>query len=362
MFKKVIGLAVMAVLSNPLMADDRWSINAGGYYYLFDNDRVLEDKAGLGINAEKRFDNKGLRFGINGTDTEADWTNGPNIDVRVYQVDGLYYLTEHGNWQPYLLGGVAHAEFDRPGSTDREAQLSAGGGFRYALSDNWHWWAEARAVLGIDHDKSGDGVFATGLGYSFGDVARAEPTPAPAPAPVDSDGDGVTDDRDQCPDTPRGVAVDSVGCPLDSDGDGVPDYQDRCPDTPAGTKVDELGCHEVVEQAKLDVRFPLNSSVVDSRYLDDVKRVADFMKQYPKLTVTIEGHTDSQGADSYNQTLSDRRAANVADVLVNRFGIERSRVSHRGYGETRPVASNDTAEGRAQNRRVVAVVRTTIKQ
>ena len=170
----------------------------------------------------------------------------------------------------------------------------------------------------------------------------------------------MTDDRDQCPDTPRGVAVDSVGCPLDSDGDGVPDYKDRCPDTPAGTAVDELGCHDIVEQVKLDVRFPLNSSVVDASYLDDVKRVADFLKQYPKLTVTIEGHTDSQGTDSYNQTLSDRRAANVADVLVNRFGIERSRVSHRGYGETKPAASNDTAEGRAHNRRVVAVVRTTV--
>ena len=70
----------------------------------------------------------------------------------------------------------------------------------------------------------------------------------------------------------------------------------------------------------------------------------------------IEGHTDSSGAAAYNQSLSEKRAASVRDYLVNQADVDAARLTSRGYGETRPIATNDTAEGRAQNRRVSAVV------
>jgi hypothetical protein len=75
--------------------------------------------------------------------------------------------------------------------------------------------------------------------------------PSEPPPPADTDGDGVTDDRDQCPNTPLGTAVDSFGCPVpvDSDGDGVPDDRDQCPETPFGEEVDSDGCPVVVEPA-----------------------------------------------------------------------------------------------------------------
>ena len=78
------------------------------------------------------------------------------------------------------------------------------------------------------------------------------------------------------------------------------------------------------------------------------------MKSFPSTSVVMEGHTDSKGAEAYNQRLSERRAKTIADMLVTDFGIDGSRVDSRGYGESRPVASNDTDEGRQHNRRVVA--------
>ncbi|WP_080376624.1 OmpA family protein [Stenotrophomonas sp. Marseille-Q4652] len=83
---------------------------------------------------------------------------------------------------------------------------------------------------------------------------------------------------------------------------------------------------------------------------------AQFMREYPLTKVVLEGHTDDRGSEAYNQQLSEKRAAAVAGVLVERFGIDRSRVSSVGYGESSPIVSNDTAENRARNRRVTAKV------
>jgi outer membrane protein OmpA-like peptidoglycan-associated protein len=171
------------------------------------------------------------------------------------------------------------------------------------------------------------------------------PPAAPA-APKDSDGDGVPDNIDQCPLTPRGVAVDAKGCPKDSDGDGVPDYNDQCPDTPKGAKVDPRGCWVIG-----GVEFDLNRWNIKPMYypaLDDVVKV---LKANPGLKVEIQGHTDNTGSAQYNQGLSERRARAVMEYFMKK-GIDKSRLTAVGYGLTKPIASNETAEGRAQNRRV----------
>ena len=87
-----------------------------------------------------------------------------------------------------------------------------------------------------------------------------------------------------------------------------------------------------------------------------MQALADFMKQYPQTSTVVEGHTDSVGTDAYNQGLSERRANAVRDVLVNQYGLSPDRVNAAGYGESRPVADNATADGRAINRRVEAEV------
>ncbi|MDX1722714.1 MAG: OmpA family protein [Pseudomonas sp.] len=158
----------------------------------------------------------------------------------------------------------------------------------------------------------------------------------------------------------------------DQDGDGVFDRRDRCPDTPPNTSVRHNGCPfpeyasppQVMEPAEpavpvrveLDVKFDFDKSVVKAGSHADIKSLADFMKQYPQTSTAVEGHTDSIGSDAYNQGLSERRANAVREVLVEQHGIESNRVSAVGYGETRPVADNDSESGRAINRRVEAAV------
>lgn len=109
-------------------------------------------------------------------------------------------------------------------------------------------------------------------------------------------------------------------------------------------------------RVELDVKFDFDKSVVKEGSFADIKNLADFMAQYPQTTTVVEGHTDSVGTDAYNQGLSERRANAVRDVLVNQYGLAGERVNSVGYGETRPVADNSTAEGRAINRRVEAEV------
>lgn len=108
----------------------------------------------------------------------------------------------------------------------------------------------------------------------------------------------------------------------------------------------------------LKVEFDTDKAIVKDKYYDDIKRVADFMKQYPDATATIEGHTDSVGNDEYNQELSENRADSVRQYLIEKFGIYGSRLESVGYGESRPIASNDTEEGKQRNRRVEAVLET----
>lgn len=108
----------------------------------------------------------------------------------------------------------------------------------------------------------------------------------------------------------------------------------------------------------LSVQFDTAKAVVKEKYYDDIKRVADFMKEYPETSASIEGYTDDIGAKEYNQKLSEARANSVRQYLIDKFGIDGSRLTARGYGEDNPIASNATVEGRRQNRRVEAVIET----
>jgi OOP family OmpA-OmpF porin len=176
--------------------------------------------------------------------------------------------------------------------------------------------------------------------------------------PVDSDGDGVPDNQDKCPNTPRGVKVDAVGCPLDSDGDGVPDHLDKCPDTPPGVPVDEEGCPpqgieaidgEWVIRGRL--LFDINKWKLKPGALPILGQAADYLKKNTQWNVEIQGHTDSTGQMEWNMTLSGRRAESVRDYLVEQ-GVDASRFTTKAFGPSEPMESNDTREGRAQNRRV----------
>ncbi|MDP2470916.1 MAG: OmpA family protein [Candidatus Palauibacterales bacterium] len=207
---------------------------------------------------------------------------------------------------------------------------------------------------GCPLDSDADGVF-DGL-----DQCPATPKGAEVDAkgcPSDRDGDGVFFGIDLCPNTPAGVVVNATGCPVDSDGDGVFDGPDACPNTPAGARVDARGC--LVQLELRNVEFEFNSFELTRSarsYLSDL--AGQIVQQAdPEGTGRLElrGFTDSVGAEAYNQRLSESRAEAVRDFLLSTsMEMEKfiDRLDAVGYGEADPVATNDTEEGRARNRRV----------
>jgi outer membrane protein OmpA-like peptidoglycan-associated protein len=230
----------------------------------------------------------------------------------------------------------------------------------------------------------------------------------------DADGDGIADKDDKCADTPKGVKVDATGCPIDTDGDGIADYLDSCPnekglsqfkgcpdsdgdgiadkddkcpnlkgdaqysgcpDTDGDGITDNedkcpkvkgiasnKGCPEVTEEVKQlftqalqGIQFESGKDIIKKSSYSILDQVVKVMNDNPEYKLKINGHTDSQGDDNMNMTLSDKRANAVKTYLVDK-GIDSERLSAAGFGETLPVADNNTADGRAKNRRVEFVV------
>lgn len=182
----------------------------------------------------------------------------------------------------------------------------------------------------------------------------------------DEDRDGVFDRLDRCPGTLLGVAVDLSGCPADADGDGIIDSRDRCPDTPAGLAVLDDGCprqettgnenakeRETLARLELDLHFSTGTCRLLPGNELEIAKGRRFLRQHPGARVVIEGHTDSVGPAKFNLTLSRQRAERVARLLAQELGRSLNGFRIVGYGESRPIADNNTQAGRERNRRVV---------
>jgi OmpA-OmpF porin, OOP family len=174
----------------------------------------------------------------------------------------------------------------------------------------------------------------------------------------DRDADGVPDNIDQCKDTPAGDKVDEKGCslPKDKDGDGVTDDKDRCPSTPAGVKVDAEGCQVLFEQAKKPlilegVNFATGKAELTPESQAILDGVAESLVAHEDIKVQVGGHTDNTGSAAVNKRLSAARAESVRQYLISK-GVAADRLTAAGFGPSKPIASNKTAAGRAQNRRV----------
>jgi len=201
---------------------------------------------------------------------------------------------------------------------------------------------------GCELDSDGDGVVDS-KDRCLGTPKGAKVDRHGCQQELDSDGDGVIDSKDKCPGTPRGAQVDRNGCELDSDGDGVVDRKDRCPGTPAGIKVDRKGCAEPI--VLKGVNFENDSAVLTAKAKSILNGVAGSLKKRPDIKITIAGHTDSRGSSAYNKMLSQRRADSVRRYLGSK-GVKVSNLTAKGFGEEQPIATNNTAAGRADNRRV----------
>jgi outer membrane protein OmpA-like peptidoglycan-associated protein len=199
----------------------------------------------------------------------------------------------------------------------------------------------------------------------------------------DTDGDGVADLDDKCPSSPSGSKVDVNGCPMDddkdgvmndvdrcpnafgpeslrgcpdTDGDGVADIDDRCPNN-KGT-IENKGCPEIAKQDAVRITY-IGSKIFFENNSDKLKvaslvlldELTKILNKYEGANLFIDGHTDSNGSDEFNQVLSQKRTNSVRAYLIEK-GIADSRLTATGFGESKPIATNQTSLGRAKNRRV----------
>lgn len=211
--------------------------------------------------------------------------------------------------------------------------------------------------LGGCPDKDGDGII------DSEDKCPKEKGSLILEGCPDSDGDGVADYVDECP-TQKGVH-DSKGCPkveiVDTDKDGIPDTDDKCPKQ-YGSKANQ-GC-PIIEKEAFDIakiaqeklEFHTGSSEIKPESLPSLTVLSDYLSKNPTITLTLSGHTDNVGKPEKNMKLSESRAQSVKDYFVT-HGVDATRISAAGYGDTKPIGDNRTASGRAVNRRVEIVLK-----
>ena len=296
---------------------------------------------------DRGYANVGLNFGINLFDSmfdqvelgftnsieQVDYETGNSANVTKVFTNLIkeYSLTDSTSF--YALAGIGHEFFSNDDDISNENSFfgNYGAGIKYKISEQVALKFDARHMIETNH---GDNSLSynVGLAVPFGKVVKAA-TVVETPAPVVA--------------KPAPVAA-----PKDSDNDGVIDSLDECPNTMAKAKVDSVGCMTLVN---LNINFDTNSSVIKDSYNTRIVEFANMMKANPKLKATIGAHTDSVGSDAYNQKLSERRAASTVEAL-KALKVDASKIKAVGYGETKPVATNATVEGKAQNRRVEAVM------
>lgn len=280
--------------------------------------------------------------------TELNYTRAYNdMDIRPSEsnvgydrlsLDGLYHFTDSKVIDPYVKLGVGHDRYNYSGGpTDHNTDADAGVGARFHVTDNFSIRPEVAAIHEFDTNQT-HGLVTVGFSFALGSAPKAVAS-APAPIPV---------------------AVTPPPAPQDSDGDGVPDDRDKCPNTPRGHEVDANGCEYALhktEEIRLDINFANDKADITEAYVGEVEKAAKFLKHYGNVKAEIAGYTDNTGSHAHNAKLSQRRADAVRNMLITRYNVDASRLTAVGYAEADPVASNKTPEGRAQNRRVIAVMK-----
>ena len=392
---KRIGTLVFGVCIAAFTATAASAGAAPGSWYIapsinalwLDDERVADDDAGitlaLGRTLNENWDVELAYFG-----SEHDRAGNDSLELQGFALSTKRVFYREGRVNPFLSLGLGRVKsILQPGTDEDDLTAMFGGGLLIDLGPARDDGSamQLRADLGARRSLSEneqfphavDYVGGLGIQYSWGGTVTR--------LPVDTDGDGVTDDLDKCPGTSAGTPVDATGCPLpqDDDGDGVVNESDKCPGTPPGKKVDAVGCEidgdddgdgilnsvdqcpnspkgervnnvgcpfdrELVLQG---VKFETNSAELLPESMPILENAIATLKRYPEVNIEVAGHTDSRGSDAYNLQLSAQRAESVLKYL--REGGVSNTLTSRGYGETEPIASNDTDEGRQQNRRVV---------
>jgi OOP family OmpA-OmpF porin len=281
--------------------------------YVFDHDQDIEKDLigalGLGYNFTENWATEFMvnygRFDHKYFDMVSCACEKEKIDGVVMHLDALYNFFPDQKLVPYLAAGIGGVLLNGHRMHDDYTAVNWGGGVKYFLNEDMALRADARHLFDLE-DSNNNASFTVGMTFQFGGEEKVEPAP-PAPAVV---------------------------------------------------PIEEFKPAPLKEKVTIDLRvqFDFDKSDIKPEYHDNIKKLADFMTQYPDVDAEIEGHTCSMGSSDYNKGLSQQRAESVKAYMIKNFGIDPARLTTVGYGESRPIADNNTRDGRIQNRRVHAIV------
>ena len=349
-------LAASLMVCSASMAENRadaWSITPfiGGYHFNSDTrlDKALIGGVRIGYNLTKAWGLEGLvHYGQDNNyytvyEPRPQRFVGYDDDASIisYRLEALYNFMPDKKFVPFIAAGIGgrNVNYNSDNTYDEDSTkhlvLGYGVGFKFFFAEDWALRGDVRHLF-LPNDKLHNLEYTLGISYFFGGKKPAIPEPAPAPAPV----------------------VEAAPAPV---------YEEpaptglKCTDTPDDLMVDKDGC-PIKVTVNMNVLFDFDKSDIKPKYHDELKRVSDYMEAYPWETAVLEGHTDSRGTEEYNIKLSQRRVNSIKKYLVEKLGISADRLTAVGYGKSRPIATNDTDEGRQLNRRVQAVMETYIKK
>jgi len=346
---KKIGLVILCLVS--ILAGEEkpynLSLTIGG------------TKAESGLNLKDHI-NYGIRFGTNNNvilkksfdKIEFIYEKSNNVgynnsiletDINRYSMNFLHSYKNFEKIVPYALIGLGYEDFKNEYLQAKDSvTANLGIGLKYFLNDTVSLRAEVRDQLNLEYGVKHEMIYTMGLGYSFGQTTTTKPK---REEPV------IIVPIKQIVEAPTKPAKKPIIL-LDSDKDGIYDKDDQCPNTLKGFSVDTIGC---AKDYTFDINFDSDKYNVKEIYTYKLNKFVNFMNMMPHYKAVINGYTDSTASSTHNMALSTKRAKAVMDKLI-KLGLDKSRVSFKGYGEEEPIVSNDTAEGRAKNRRVEAQI------
>lgn len=391
----LVGFGVNAVDVYPTNADPADGVITSSlfdeYFNVSDHWNIIPSISYVSVS---RYVGDGFSVGARGSLNRIEKLGDVSVDdLSHYAVDGTikYNILQNTKLDPFVEIGGGYTWVDEIGA----GTVNGGIGLSYWFTENVGLTLQTQYKhvfedYGVEHfqhlaglsikfggtDTDGDGIYDkddacpevagleafNGCPDSDGDGIEDSKDSCPDQAGSkelngcpDADGDGVADNKDECPN--EAGPAENKGCPwADSDKDGVLDKDDQCPEV-AGT-VANSGCPEVTEEVQKQLNdyartilFDTGKSSIKAESTSVMVDIIQILNEYPNAKFTVEGHTDSVGSNKLNQQLSEKRANAVRDFLIEK-GIGADRLTAIGYGEDKPIATNNTRAGRKQNRRV----------
>jgi OOP family OmpA-OmpF porin len=347
--KKFNITLLAALISSPLAAetiDKTWEIGVFGEYIKSDTAKEnqaawqqIEAGQGIGIDLQKII-NERWNARIELAKTRYDIGNGADTDDGTrFGIDAIYKVEDSGL---YLFTGVKRFNFH---NVINYNAVNVGAGYNFNINDRFSFYSEAAIYRDVNNGYTDQG-FKLGVKYAFGDVKQSSVKKEVVQPAVQTE------------------VINKVTI-TDFDNDGISNANDRCENTPSNVKVDSKGCTLYSEKEvsiNLNIEFENNSSQLKAESVNDIQRLADFMKAYENTNVVIEGHSSAVGSAKYNLMLSQKRANAIEKVLIDEFNIDASRLSAVGFGETQLISQGNTRADHNANRRVVAKIETTVKE